>query len=323
MPLESTATVFDWPPGSNKPAWPVLKMTAKCYFTTESAANTEGFTLGTKPEAPETKCIQRTWLLDKEQWEPVIEEIFRRKAPQQRVREAWALDGQDHGEAAILNREALAGSQDMGVSGSEWGAAIAAFVRSPLLEGRRMVAIGHSAWSGAMISPLQDAPYACFVLIEPTLTTPEVFRPYIAPGMPQVVAAILTRRERWPSRADAHEWMKRRAPWRAWDARVLRLLTEHGLEDMPDGAVALKCDRRHEAHVYPEAAPHFAAVDDIERMCDAVPIHIVWATRSPLSPPVMRAALTDVSAGRTMASVTHLEGGHLASRSHPGVVSTG
>ncbi|KAJ6543406.1 hypothetical protein DFH09DRAFT_1173617, partial [Mycena vulgaris] len=90
-----------------------------------------------------------------------------------------------------------------------------------------------------------------------------------------------------------------------------------------DGVVALKCDRGHEAHAYPEAAPHFAAVDEIERMCDAVPIHIVWARRSLLSPPVMRAAFTDVSAGRTMASVTHLEGGHLVSRFHPPVVSTG
>ncbi|KAJ6583632.1 hypothetical protein DFH09DRAFT_1144777, partial [Mycena vulgaris] len=185
-----------------------------------------------------------------------------------------------------------------------------------------IVAIGHSAGSGAIVLSmkdiaLQDAPYACFVLIEPTLTTPDVFRRYIAPGMPQVVAAILTRRERWPSRADAHQWMKRRAPWSGWDARVLCLLTEHGLEDTPDGAVALKCDRRHEPHAYPEVTPHFAAVDEIERMCDAVPIHIVWAARSPLSPPVMRAALTDVSAGRTMASVTHLEGGHLLVQENP------
>ncbi|KAJ6583606.1 hypothetical protein DFH09DRAFT_1144743, partial [Mycena vulgaris] len=190
-----------------------------------------------------------------------------------------------------------------------------------------MVTIGHSAGSGAIVLSmkdiaLQDAPYACFVLIEPTLTTPEVFRRYIASGMPQVVAAILTRRERWPSRADAHEWMKRRAPWRAWDARALRLLIEHGLEDTPDGAVALKCERRHEAQAYPEAVPHFAAVDEIERMCDMVPIHIVWATRSPLSPPVMRAALTDVSAGRTMASVTHLEGGHLLVQESPNGVAS-
>ncbi|KAJ6543407.1 hypothetical protein DFH09DRAFT_928645, partial [Mycena vulgaris] len=104
----------------------------------------------------------------KELWEPVIEEIFRLqqvKASPQRVREAWAFDRQDHGDAAILNREALDGTQDIGIwvtpspvdidhipvfSGTNGGTAIAAFVRSPSLQGRRTVAIGHSAASGAM-----------------------------------------------------------------------------------------------------------------------------------------------------------------------------
>jgi hypothetical protein len=47
---------------------------------------------------------------DKEQWEPVIEYLFEAQAAQDaphRIREAWAFDWQNHGDAAVLNRAAL------------------------------------------------------------------------------------------------------------------------------------------------------------------------------------------------------------------------
>lgn len=47
---------------------------------------------------------------DKEQWEPVIEYLFEAQAAKEaahRIREAWAFDWQNHGDAAVLNREAL------------------------------------------------------------------------------------------------------------------------------------------------------------------------------------------------------------------------
>lgn len=33
----------------------------------------------------------------------------------------------------------------------------------------------------------------------------------------------LVRKDIWPSRAEAHEWFARRAPWKRWDARALQL----------------------------------------------------------------------------------------------------
>lgn len=53
-------------------------------------------------------------LLAKETWEPVIEELFKLdvggkiKFGSPLIREAWALDCQNHGEAGILNAEVLA-----------------------------------------------------------------------------------------------------------------------------------------------------------------------------------------------------------------------
>ena len=49
-------------------------------------------------------------LPDKEQWEPVIEKLFtsqRKMDKAHRIREAWSFDWQNHGDAAVLNRQAL------------------------------------------------------------------------------------------------------------------------------------------------------------------------------------------------------------------------
>jgi hypothetical protein len=47
---------------------------------------------------------------DKEQWEPTIQRLFHAqqcKDEVYRIREVWSFDRQNHGDAAILNREAL------------------------------------------------------------------------------------------------------------------------------------------------------------------------------------------------------------------------
>lgn len=116
---------------------------------------------------------------DKEQWEHALERIFQVQeakctpdAPQRQVREAWSFDWQNHGDAAILNYDALierdavacklsacllrpeAKSSFGGIqiAAFEWADAIAAFVKWLLDQepDHRLVAIGHSAGAGAM-----------------------------------------------------------------------------------------------------------------------------------------------------------------------------
>ncbi|KAJ7492901.1 Alpha/Beta hydrolase protein [Mycena galericulata] len=306
MFLQTIPVVFDCPPNSKNPPGRVLKMTAKRYFTTESASNEEGFSLLF------AHCIGS----HKEQWEPVIEQTFRlqqSKPRHQRVREAWSFDWQNHGDAAALNHELL--SWQSGVSAYEWAEGIAAFVRAPRMRGKRMVAIGHSAGTGAMVMtmrglPLTALPYTSIVLIEPTLATREVFSCHVA-DRTAAVAGTLVRREQWRSRAEAYAWFARRAPWKRWDPRVLRIFTEFRLRETPDGDVTLKCDRRQEAIAYPDVHPHFDAVDEIARVCRTMPIHLVWASRSNFAPRVVQDALSDISEGRRVASITRLEGGHM------------
>lgn len=72
--------------------------------------------------------------------------------------------------------------------------------------------------------PIPALPYVSVMLIEPILATREMFYAHIADSTSPMVAATMMRREQWRSRADAYAWLKCRAPWKRWDARVLRLL---------------------------------------------------------------------------------------------------
>ncbi|KAJ7612833.1 hypothetical protein DFH06DRAFT_1015124, partial [Mycena polygramma] len=243
-----------------------LKMTAKTYWTHESAANDEGFSLLF------AHCIGS----HKEQWEPLIEHTFRAqhgKARHQRVREACSIDWQSHGDAAILNRELRGPAY-------EWATAIAAFLRSPRMQGKRIVGVAHSAGAGAMVMslktiPSHDIPYVAFMFIEPTLATPDVFYRTAAANTPSYVGAAMSRRDRWRSREEAAAWLKRRAPWKRWDVRVLRLFIQHGLSKNPDGSVTLKCDRRQEALSSPDVHPHFDAAAELPHLACLLPIHLV------------------------------------------------
>ncbi|KAJ7167011.1 Alpha/beta hydrolase fold-1 [Mycena filopes] len=310
MFLQSTPVVIDCPRNSRDPPGHVLKMTANRYWTTESLDNDDGLTLLF------AHCIGA----HKEQWEPVIEHAFRAqqaKAKHQRVREAWAFDWQSHGDAALLNRALLASSRADGVSVYEWATAITSFVCSPCMQGKRVVAVGHSAGAGAMLVALKSMsipaiPFVSLVLVEPTMTTPAIFYRDRAKTVAAMIAGTKMRRDRWASREDAFAWLGRRAPWKRWDPRVLRNFVEHGLVETAEGeGVTLKCDRQQEAGAFADVQPHFTAVEELKRIGRDVPVHLVWALRSELLSPLVQDTLSDVSEGLHVTSITRLEGGHM------------
>ncbi|KAJ7245652.1 Alpha/beta hydrolase family-domain-containing protein [Mycena haematopus] len=273
MALQTTSFVFDCPQNVRDAPGQVLKMAAKQYYTPESITNSQGLVLLF------SHCIGA----HKEQWEPTIERIFARRHLV--VREAWAFDWQNHGESAVLNRELLKTSPSR-VYG--WSEAIAAFVASPRMHGKRIVPIGHSAGAGTMVlttkdKPLSAIPYASLILIEPTVIPRELFYRHVddrVSTMEFVVAATAARRERWRSREDAQLWLSKRVPWESWNPRVLRKLSEHGLMDTQDGGVMIKGDRHQEAISYADVEPHFAAAQELGRISRTVPVHFIWGSTS-------------------------------------------
>ncbi|KAF8909980.1 hypothetical protein CPB85DRAFT_1221751 [Mucidula mucida] len=277
MHLHCVPFVFDSPKGiSSKGS---LKMTAKRYtYGASQDNNVCGITLLL------AHCIGS----HKEQWEPTLERIFtiqQSKNQFHRIREAWAFDWQNHGDAAVLNQSALSDRPE-GVCAS---LSVSAFVRSPRMTGHRIVPLGHSAGAGAMMlttrgTLLSELPYAALVLIEPTMIPEELFYAHFddrMANMAVMVGATSLRRDSWPSRNDAFLWFERKFPWKTWDPRALRLLVDHGLQDCP-GGVKLKCDRKQEAVSYPDVDGHFEATTELGRVCHALPIHVIWGTTNSL-----------------------------------------
>lgn len=91
----------------------------------------------------------------KESWELCIEVIFRHFADKNRakltkIREAWAIDWQDHGDAALLNRQVLRDRGDQGIQPNELAVALSAFVNSSHVKGHTLVGIAYSLGSAGL-----------------------------------------------------------------------------------------------------------------------------------------------------------------------------
>ncbi|KAF8891609.1 hypothetical protein CPB84DRAFT_1784093 [Gymnopilus junonius] len=305
---------------------PALKMAAKRYTKGSSAGNTQGLTLLF------THCIGA----HKEHWEPIIERLFdlrNTKDEQHRLREAWSFDYQNHGDSAVLNREALK-SRPEGVSAYEWSAAMASSLAlhdTQLVQLPRMSAISlmscfpltrpyHRLMTTKHLRP--PYPHSAIVLIEPTIVTRELFNAHFEERMDQMdfaVSATLTRRDNWQSREQALKYFKKRIPWGMWDERVVKLYVKYGLENSPNGeGFTLKCDRKQESVSFPDVEPHFEGAIRLAEICRFVPIHLIWGTRNDLVPDYIQDSLSHPSEGRKVASVTKIEdAGHLVVQEKP------
>jgi pimeloyl-ACP methyl ester carboxylesterase len=91
MPLTFEEYGFD-----PRPQFPFL-ITFKCYPNLETEQN--GFTL----------ILAHGTGFHKEVWEPIIERIFAEstKPNGPKIRDAWAIDAPNHGDAAVLNAALL------------------------------------------------------------------------------------------------------------------------------------------------------------------------------------------------------------------------
>ncbi|KAJ7115440.1 Alpha/beta hydrolase fold-1 [Mycena epipterygia] len=314
MALDIVAFTFDCPPNPTDAPGQILKMTAKRYRAAESLA------AGSCPSEGLTLLFAHGIGGHKEQWEPIISYIFaaqRGKARQHQISEAWALDWQSHGDAGVLNEAILKSGRPDGLPAAEWGPAILAFVRSPHMQGRRIVPIGHSAGAGTLAFTAKDMdiasiPYVAFVLIEASVANREIFNRIVFGRLEALTRVTKARRALWKSREEAYQWLKTKSQCKSWDPRVLRIFIEHALADTPTGEVKLKCDPYQEAMAYPEVEAHFIAIDQMRRLHNVVPFHFVWATRSEVVPKEVNESLADVAASTVM-----IEGGHMIVQQKP------
>ncbi|KAF4563902.1 hypothetical protein EYR36_003146 [Pleurotus pulmonarius] len=267
----------------------------------------------------------------KESWEPCIEVIFQHftndtRSEPTKIREAWAIDWQDHGDAALLNRQALRARGDQ--EPDELAAALSTFVTSCHVKGHTLVGIAYSLGSAGLLLSADNGmratqPYRSLVLIDPIVLTKELYYndlEYQATSK-FLIKGAKTRRDAWPSKDAALTWFSKRFPWSGWDTRVLRSFVEHGLEQTPNG-VRLKCDKQHEVSSYSPSEGIFEAAKVFSRVCHDVPIHVIWGETPDLTSRDMRAALSDASQVGVAASVSVVpETGHMVLLQQPDAVA--
>ncbi|KAH8101755.1 alpha/beta-hydrolase [Cristinia sonorae] len=275
--------------------------------------------------------------LHKETWEPVIERIFQRQhegGNRVNIVEAWAMDGQNHGYGARLNEVALLGRTNA-LTAHNVADGLRQLVQSGLITGKEIVAIGHSAGTTITVLStcgyaLDQLPYRAVLLIEPaTRTRAAMDKLKSQPNDPvQLITALAkTRKDTWTSREAAYEWFSRRVPWKMWDSRSLKLFVDNALLDLPTATypdhaegVTLAATRREEVNGYRDNESGIEGLQRLSELCSQsnLPIHCIFGSRRDVVSEETRAGILDANEGRTVSSVTTIEGaGHFLPQELP------
>ncbi|KAI0683040.1 Alpha/beta hydrolase fold-1 [Earliella scabrosa] len=266
----------------------------------------------------------------KEHWETTIRRLFDLSAtpntlpPHWRIRDAWALDAQSHGDSASLNKDLL--NKDKPLSIEEYARMLRYFVTSKLVQGCTIVAVGHSASTSAWTIACAGTTIPnirAMILIEPVMVTPPIVDddPRILRGETNV-AGVLARQETWPSRAALLHMMKKRYPWKIWDERIFEAYLRHGFVEVQNPTsdhteIATKCPKEQEVGFY-YADDHVAAGKLVHDLCARYPVHAVFSERPEMVTLESRKSICDASQGRVMASVSVVPRcGHLAVQENP------
>ncbi|KAI9060876.1 alpha/beta-hydrolase [Trametes sanguinea] len=269
----------------------------------------------------------------KESWLPTVEHLFelQQTAPTNAfaIAEVWSLDGPNHGHAGVMNQHKLVGR----VPGPQAARAILVFLNSGLIApGSTIVAIGHSAGACIMVQstddcPVSQLPFSSLIMVDPPMMTPEILQKALREGWPLVRAIDIAKKRKdvWPSRAAAKEWLAKRWPWSRWDPRVLDLYVEHALCDLPTAAhpdlqegVTLSTTREQEAWGYGGYDDAHASLERLKELCPAIPVHSVFGGQIDMVPLEGQATIVDETVGRRMRSIVRVaQSGHLIVQENP------
>ncbi|KAL1937276.1 hypothetical protein VTO73DRAFT_13885 [Trametes versicolor] len=271
----------------------------------------------------------------KESWLPTIEHLFELVRTTSNdaftVVEAWCMDAPSHGRAAALN-ETLLQAYSEGTTGQQWARGVHALLNSGHVAGNHVVGVGHSAGTCVLIQsaegyPLDRLPYSSLILVEPGMMTRDMLNKVRfdkASPLTRAVDAVRMRKEVWPSRPAAREWLAKRLPYRRWDARVLDLYVEHALRELPTAVhtdkqegVTLAVTQKDEISGYSHYEDAYAALDTLPGLCRAVPTHAIFGSVIDIVPPALHACTVNAAAGG-LKSVMRVEGaGHLVVQEDP------
>ncbi|KAF9037381.1 alpha/beta-hydrolase [Hymenopellis radicata] len=267
----------------------------------------------------------------KEQWEPTIDELYRRGGLN--IREVWTLDAPNHGDSALLNYDTLKWGYQHVFRWGDYGRSVHAFLTglgtgvNVDFSKRRLVGIGHSMGAVALLLSMTFQPAIRFeklILVE-IMTMNQV-----AAGTATFLAdGSAKRRDIWPSKEEAYKLLKARSPWKGWDDRVLRIYIDSGMTALPtrdypertDG-ITLKCPRVQETASYSDELGYSSAYRLLGPLTQRLPIHLIYGATDDYISSQIKQDVINNAAGRNLASVSRVPGaGHLAPQENPAGVA--
>ncbi|KAJ3508790.1 hypothetical protein NLJ89_g5563 [Agrocybe chaxingu] len=273
----------------------------------------------------------------KETWEPTIEDLFKLDSGERgtyTIREAWALDCQNHGDGCTLNEAILCQDQSI-VNIWDYGDAFATLVNSGLLRpfdrGRNPIVLcGHSAGAVGVtlatefFNPPSRLPFSRIILIDPAMTS-KAFDDKESDIYQFVKSTTPTRKDTWKSVDVAAAWLKARLPWAAWDERVFDVYVAHGLRALPTAyypekpsGVTLTTHRLAENIAFEGKQYASNALNRLNQICVHLPVHLIFGGKNDLFEKDAQDSLIDPKEGRVFASVTRIDGvGHLVVQEAP------
>ncbi|KAH6894423.1 Alpha/beta hydrolase family-domain-containing protein [Thelonectria olida] len=182
----------------------------------------------------------------KELYEPLWEDFHREaKARNVFIRSIWIIDAAWQGQSGLLNKDVLGNDPGWLDYARDIVHMINTF-RPPA----PIMAIGHSFGANALtnVSLLHPRLLTSLVLLDPVIShyasTPES-------RIAGPAASSISRRESWPSRADAAAAFNRSRFYQSWDPRVLDRWISHGVSPVPGSdAVTLTTPKHQELFTF-------------------------------------------------------------------------
>ncbi|KAF8351703.1 hypothetical protein F5887DRAFT_931961 [Amanita rubescens] len=299
--------------------------TAKRYWLPEFVAN-QG-----DPDAL-TLILLHSTSFHKETWEPTLDQVFKlmcRPGSGVKLREAWALDSPNHGEAVLYNEHVLRQDEHAEVfTCQKYACAVHSFLTAGINEGakvdfasRRLVGIGHSLGANALLLTHRYEPRIPFISLV-------IGSSHVATLRREMVQTAYLRHDVWRSRDEARRHFKMKRC--DWDVRVTNLYVEHGLRphpagkwaDAPFNGVTLACTREQEAAMYRDAEGATEPVEMLNYVCTFLPVHLILGRKHDVMQVIfsadMQDALFDPASGRRYASTKYIDdAGHLIPQVKP------
>ncbi|KAJ7864788.1 Alpha/beta hydrolase fold-1 [Mycena olivaceomarginata] len=208
--------------------------------------------------------------LHKETFEPMLDHLL---ASSTRIRDVWSIDNPNHGRSSALNQKLLATPPYREYwSAAEYARGAYSFFSSPShgvdFSARRLIGLAHSSAVSALMMLLHDQEFTgssktrlnftSLILLDAALLPPEFpTTPFLSNLFGKIASS---KRDKWPTRAAAHENLAAHPAFKTWDPRALRLFVDCALRDSGSGSeVVLSCSRAQETGFYLSPAADYKA----------------------------------------------------------------